>query len=99
MNLTEWKGCVADGARMAWPQGCSMLWNFADSDPEFGYMQGKELQTTLEDVLDDFPVGRLVDTHRYYYTAASRSARPLARARRLLRTSPLACNAHRALAM
>uniref|UniRef100_A0A7S0Q8K7 Alpha,alpha-trehalose-phosphate synthase (UDP-forming) n=1 Tax=Coccolithus braarudii TaxID=221442 RepID=A0A7S0Q8K7_9EUKA len=37
-------------------KGSSILWNYAESDPEFGYMQGKELQTTLQHVLADFPV-------------------------------------------
>jgi len=37
-------------------KGCSIMWNFVASDPEFGYMMGKELQTTLQHVLADFPV-------------------------------------------
>ena len=32
-------------------KGSSILFNFGDSDPEFGAMQGKELQTTLQHVL------------------------------------------------
>jgi len=37
-------------------KGCSIMWNFVESDPEFGYMQGKELQTTLQHLLAEFPV-------------------------------------------
>jgi trehalose 6-phosphate synthase/phosphatase len=37
-------------------KGSSILFNFGDSDPEFGAMQGKELQTTLQHVLAGFPV-------------------------------------------
>ena len=48
-------------------KGSSMLWNFAESDPEFGYMQGKELQTTLQQVLADFPV--VVRTGKGYVEA------------------------------
>ena len=32
------------------------MFNFGDADPEFGKMQGKELQTTLQHVLAGFPV-------------------------------------------
>lgn len=37
-------------------QGSSILWNFGGCDPEFGAMQAKELQATLQDVLAAFPV-------------------------------------------
>jgi len=37
-------------------KGSSIMWNFCESDPEFGYLQSKELQTTLQHVLADFPV-------------------------------------------
>lgn len=44
-----------------------MLFNFGESDPEYGYMQGKELQTTLQQVLHDFPV--VVRTGKGYVEA------------------------------
>jgi len=37
-------------------KGSSMAWNYADSDPEFGVLQAKELQMTLQQVLAAFPV-------------------------------------------
>jgi trehalose 6-phosphate synthase/phosphatase len=47
-----------------------MLWNFEESDQEFGYMQGKELQTTLQQVLSEFPV--VVRTGKGYVEACHR---------------------------
>jgi len=42
----------------AWVQtkGSSMVFNYSSADPEFGAMQGKELQTTLQHMFADFPV-------------------------------------------
>jgi len=37
-------------------KGSSILWDFSGCDPEFGAMQAKEVQTTLQDVLQTFPV-------------------------------------------
>jgi trehalose 6-phosphate synthase/phosphatase len=51
-------------------KGSSMLWNFEESDQEFGYMQGKELQTTLQQVLSEFPV--VVRTGKGYVEACHR---------------------------
>jgi len=48
-------------------KGSSMLFNYGDSDPEFGAMSGKELQTTLQHVLADFPV--VVRTGKGYVEA------------------------------
>jgi len=51
-------------------KGSSMLFNFMDSDPEYGAVQGKELQTTLHQVLADFPV--VVRTGKGYVEACTR---------------------------
>ena len=48
-------------------KGSSILFNFGDSDPEYGALQGKELQTTLQQVLHDFPV--VVRTGKGYVEA------------------------------
>ena len=37
-------------------KGSSIVFNFGEADPEFGKMNGKELQTTLNNVLAAFPV-------------------------------------------
>ena len=37
-------------------KGSSILYDFTDSDPEFGAMSSKELQMSLQHVLADFPV-------------------------------------------
>jgi len=63
-------------------KGCSMLWNFASSDPEFGYMQGKELQTTLQHVLADFPVA--VRTGKGYVEACLKEVNKGAMAERFV---------------
>jgi len=51
-------------------KGSSILWNFASSDPEFGAMQAKEVQTTLTDMLSSFPV--VVRTGKGYVEACLR---------------------------
>ena len=48
-------------------KGCSVLWNFQQSDPDFGVMQAKEVQVTLADVLKHFPV--VVRTGKGYVEA------------------------------
>jgi len=37
-------------------KGSSILWNFGNSDPEFGTMMSREVQTTLQNVLGAFSV-------------------------------------------
>ena len=48
-------------------KGSSIVFNFGDADPEFGKMQGKELQNTLGSVLAAFPV--VVRTGKGYVEA------------------------------
>ena len=65
-------------------KGSSMLFNFQDSDPEFGYMQGKELQATLAQVLADFPV--VVRTGKGYVEACLKEVNKGAMAKRFVQT-------------
>lgn len=37
-------------------KGNAMLWQFRDADPEFGYMQSKELEEHLSELMADHPV-------------------------------------------
>ena len=67
---------------MVQAKGCSMLWNFSQADPEFGFMQAKELQTTLTDVLSDFPV--VVRTGKGYVEACLKDVNKGAMAERFL---------------
>ena len=65
-------------------KGSSMLWNFVESDPEFGYMQGRELQTTLQHVLHNFPV--VVRTGNGYVEACLKEVNKGALAQRIVET-------------
>jgi len=48
-------------------KGSSISWHFQESDPEFGVMQAKEMQLTLQQVLSAFPV--VVRTGKGYVEA------------------------------
>ncbi len=37
-------------------KGSALIWQFRDADPEFGFMQSKELEENLRGVLSSFPV-------------------------------------------
>jgi len=64
-------------------KGSSILWNFASSDPEFGAMQAKEVQTTLQDVLQSFPV--VVRTGKGYVEACLKEVNKGAMAARFVK--------------
>ena len=47
--------CTVTHGAYVLSKGSSMAWNFADSDPEFGVMQAKEVQFALQHVLSGMP--------------------------------------------
>ena len=59
--------CTVTHGAYVLSKGSSMAWNFADSDPEFGVMQAKEVQFALQHVLSAFPV--VVRTGKGYVEA------------------------------
>jgi len=63
-------------------KGSSILFNFGESDPEFGAMSGKELQTTLQHVLAPFPV--VVRTGKGYVEACHKDVNKGAMAERMV---------------
>jgi len=63
-------------------KGSSMLFNFGESDPEFGAMAAREVQTSLQSVLADFPV--VVRTGRGYVEACHKDINKGAMAARLI---------------
>jgi len=65
-------------------KGSSMLFNFGESDPEYGYLQGKELQTTLQQVLADFPI--VVRNGKGYVEACLKNVNKGAMAERFVST-------------
>ena len=58
------------------------MFNFGDADPEFGKMQGKELQNTLGSVLAAFPV--VVRTGKGYVEACHQDVNKGAMAARVI---------------
>ena len=58
------------------------MFNFGDADPEFGQMQGKELQNTLGSVLAAFPV--VVRTGKGYVEACHQDVNKGAMAARII---------------
>ena len=63
-------------------KGSSMLFNFGESDPEYGAMQSKELQTTLQHVLAGLPV--VVRTGKGYVEACHQDINKGAMAARMI---------------
>eukprot|EP00931_Biecheleriopsis_adriatica_P060235 TRINITY_DN36154_c0_g1_i1.p1 TRINITY_DN36154_c0_g1~~TRINITY_DN36154_c0_g1_i1.p1 ORF type:complete len:605 (+),score=106.61 TRINITY_DN36154_c0_g1_i1:740-2554(+) len=63
-------------------KGSSILWNYQEADPEFGAMQAKEVQLTLETVLEAFPV--VVLSGKGYVEAGLRDVNKGAMANQLL---------------
>ena len=63
-------------------KGSSMLFNFIESDPEYGEMQGKELQTSLQHVLAGLPV--VVRTGKGYVEACHQDVNKGAMAARMI---------------
>jgi len=63
-------------------KGSSIVFNFGEADPEFGKMQGKELQTDLARVLAAFPV--VVRTGKGYVEACHQDVNKGAMAARMV---------------